>query len=519
MAFDRKSSMYSDHGTFGSAEELEAYGVWVKSEPQDLASSLADVAGFGGEPYETDYDAGFDGMGIAEADFSDIDSDAPQFGIGLEDYKVASYDEPVGEERGDGTSSQILEKIAGELSSIRSELSTLKKEFADIRLENSASGRGETAQDGPDAGFFAGAGDEKIALSGDEMDSILTSADFSEEDEFTFDSLRDEDAAALKKLSEQNEASAVSASGDTPEESPAGEEEEIIDIDLENLGIDLDSEIEKITMEAQAESPEEAVLALDDVPQLSEDFSVFDPLEDIDEMRNLRLEGADPFTPAPEDTSYLEENHFPAVEDDSGFEALGPGESPPDLLNLDDASFDLGNFSDDSMELDVGLGDELSAESQFDSLDLSNAVIDEPDFSSDIAESPLDEPIIDEISIDAKDFETSIDMGAQDDSLVQIIPEGFEQEVEEAATSLDDELEVFVEEDLSIGEGDGGIADQPVAASKAANIPAELKSELKNVLSYMDHLLESLPEEKIEEFAQSEQFDAYKKIFKELGLT
>jgi hypothetical protein len=34
----------------------------------------------------------------------------------------------------------------------------------------------------------------------------------------------------------------------------------------------------------------------------------------------------------------------------------------------------------------------------------------------------------------------------------------------------------------------------------------------------MDQLLESLPEEKIEEFAQSEYFDTYKKLFKELGL-
>ena len=34
----------------------------------------------------------------------------------------------------------------------------------------------------------------------------------------------------------------------------------------------------------------------------------------------------------------------------------------------------------------------------------------------------------------------------------------------------------------------------------------------------MDQLLENLPEEKIAEFAQSEQFDTYKKLFKELGL-
>ena len=46
----------------------------------------------------------------------------------------------------------------------------------------------------------------------------------------------------------------------------------------------------------------------------------------------------------------------------------------------------------------------------------------------------------------------------------------------------------------------------------------EFNSELKGVLSYMDNLLESLPEDKIEEFARSEYFDTYKKLFKELGL-
>jgi hypothetical protein len=34
----------------------------------------------------------------------------------------------------------------------------------------------------------------------------------------------------------------------------------------------------------------------------------------------------------------------------------------------------------------------------------------------------------------------------------------------------------------------------------------------------MDQLLESLPEEKIEEFAKSEYFDTYRKLFKELGI-
>ncbi|MDR1363719.1 MAG: hypothetical protein LBJ35_06690 [Spirochaetaceae bacterium] len=46
----------------------------------------------------------------------------------------------------------------------------------------------------------------------------------------------------------------------------------------------------------------------------------------------------------------------------------------------------------------------------------------------------------------------------------------------------------------------------------------QLKKELQVVLSYMDRLLESLPDDKIEEFARSKQFDIYKKVFKELGL-
>ncbi|MBR0476351.1 MAG: hypothetical protein IJJ66_06005, partial [Treponema sp.] len=53
----------------------------------------------------------------------------------------------------------------------------------------------------------------------------------------------------------------------------------------------------------------------------------------------------------------------------------------------------------------------------------------------------------------------------------------------------------------------------------AEAIPEELKEEIKTVLSYMDQLLENLPEEKIEEFARSEQFSTYKKLFKELGLS
>ena len=49
-------------------------------------------------------------------------------------------------------------------------------------------------------------------------------------------------------------------------------------------------------------------------------------------------------------------------------------------------------------------------------------------------------------------------------------------------------------------------------------VSSSLREEIKSVLKYMDQLLESLPEDKIQEFAQSEHFDVYRKLFEELGL-
>ena len=47
----------------------------------------------------------------------------------------------------------------------------------------------------------------------------------------------------------------------------------------------------------------------------------------------------------------------------------------------------------------------------------------------------------------------------------------------------------------------------------------DLKRDIKSVLLYMDQLLENLPEEKIMEFAKSDEFVTYKKLFSDLGLS
>ena len=62
-------------------------------------------------------------------------------------------------------------------------------------------------------------------------------------------------------------------------------------------------------------------------------------------------------------------------------------------------------------------------------------------------------------------------------------------------------------------------ADETSLETEEKQLPDDLKNDVKSVLLYMDQLLENLPEDKIMEFAKSEQFSTYKKLFSELGLS
>jgi hypothetical protein len=76
----------------------------------------------------------------------------------------------------------------------------------------------------------------------------------------------------------------------------------------------------------------------------------------------------------------------------------------------------------------------------------------------------------------------------------------------------------FESDDVAVAAPEEAIAEEPSSQQEISEIPANLKAELKTVLSYMDQLLEALPDDKIEEFAKSDYYDTYKKLFKELGL-
>ena len=60
---------------------------------------------------------------------------------------------------------------------------------------------------------------------------------------------------------------------------------------------------------------------------------------------------------------------------------------------------------------------------------------------------------------------------------------------------------------------------QPAAVRPTDPATTALLNDIKKLLLYLDRLLESLPEEKIEEFANSEYFSLYRNIFEHLGLS
>jgi hypothetical protein len=395
------------------------------------------------------------------------------------------------EESSADISNELLKKIAEELSSIRNELSSLKNDFSLIRGQSPA---GEDAAHGR-GGFFDQEEDDKIALTGDELNNIISTADFTEE-----------------------------AGADANEESPGdfslAEEE---DLELIPAGIGADDL--SILEDVEAPLEEEAETAGDAVPETAN-------FEDLD-------------------LSFGE-----SIEDEAGAEEP---EADNDL-SIEDISFE-----------------ELETEDE-EALDLSNAVIEEPDLGSEIQENPVEEPPED-ISLDLEELdegeapdeaetealveEEEIDLSTLEEEEVpaeipmeiptepesgidQVIPEGFMVESEESpAPFMDDieEQESFGDaeaEELSPAdeEAEEDLASVPEAeeveealeesfaessgeedlAGSSGEISGNLRQEIKTVLGYMDKLLEALPEKKIEEFAKSEYFDTYKKLFKELGL-
>ena len=331
----------------------------------------------------------------------------------------------------------ILEKIEQELSSIKQEISELKNEVTHLRVapvvtrdpEPTPEEEAPIASE-PAHGFFDEEDDETIALTGDELDNILSTAEISE-----------------------------------------GEE----------VGLTLEEDL--LTMDAEGNLLEPAVSSVEDSSVEEETFHVTD--EEFLSGTALDLNEPDPFVTLTEEADALGvpdsielEEEFPLGLDDDETE---------DLLVEPAHDFEVDPLPEGLLE-----GTPEPLEIPFDD-DIGLELVEEP-------LAPSEERLEEELpSLDDLSFETLPPPGD---------PEGWSPPVE----ILDQDAEVITfDEPLP--------APVPVAvAPSTGGLSPGLKEELRAVLSYMDKLLASLPDDKIQEFAESEHFEVYKRLFEELGL-
>ena len=347
--------------------------------------------------------------------------------------------------------SDILKKIEKELLSIKNELHDVKKELSILKpvSKNESLAENQVSQI-EEPGFFEEDEDETIALTGDELDNILNTADIIEEtgaetetpdDLLEIDeSIDNLDGNAL--LIDNDDIITIEEDGIIPE----------ID-DSQDLKIDFENDIEEIEL-LDNESFQNKDIEISEVNSIQEDIL----LTDLD---SLELD--------PIENNALDISEEIVVDDN-------------DDLNIDEVDLDIEEISFDNEEIDSEL-EEIS----FDNKE-SDSNIEEISFDNE--ESDLELGVI-----DSEFEETIIENSTFEGDLVPEIasePEG--------SIPIDMELPEMQEDD------------------NLTNITPQLKTEIKSVLSYMDHLLESLPEDKIDEFANSEHYEVYKKLFEELGL-
>ncbi|MBQ0163287.1 MAG: hypothetical protein KBS84_09045 [Treponema sp.] len=323
---------------------------------------------------------------------------------------------------------EILQQIVGELASLKDEIKNLKTDFAEIKTGGS---NFEIKKEEENTGFFSdGDEDDTIALSGDELDNILSNAEFLEE----------------------------SGSAETEEAS------------VEQPAIEEDVNDETTVSNGQFEA------TIDE--SAFEDESIFDEHADED------IKGGT----AEISEDLPDEIEIPKLDDESD-----------DIVASDFTSNVDEDPLDSMLSEDTPISDSLTDDKIDYITEDSNGPVDEDELADLDLPSPTLEDAFEQQS-DVDDFKAEI----EPDVTIEEEPVVEETAVEEPA--LDDDSSIFEEES------------QPAVVSND-EITGDLKSEIKSVLSYMDQLLENLPEDKISEFAQSEHFVTYKKLFQELGLS
>ena len=383
-------------------------------------------------------------------------------------------------------SSTILARIEEELRSIRSDLTGLREELAALR-KSGAEPAPETphAEAEAPAGFFDEDEDETIALTGDELDNILNTAEVTEEPAETVS------AALEPEASEAEPATAALAetedilSYETPvleAELPAPAEPAPEAGELDDLLSELPEELVLEELSGEETADQDAGLAagnetLEGIPEL-----------DLETLPELEVETGD---------------EIPAA-DDAALGEITVEEELPEAASAEEPIAELEEVTEEETLTEV---EAAAEENPAVDVDLAALAVQAEELAGDSSPPEMEDLEIGELEEVLEEDET----GAAPQKEIEI---AFESEPAAAARLAPEPLEMEVEE---IAAEEPPSEQRPSRVNVSA-IPEDLKDEIRTVLKYMDHLLEALPDEKIKEFASSDYFVMYKKLFEDLGL-
>ncbi|MGA2479575.1 MAG: hypothetical protein ABSG63_12565 [Spirochaetia bacterium] len=384
--------------------------------------------------------------------------------------------------RAGSSSSDILARIEDELRSIRTDLTQLRGELTGLRKSAGAPAAATPATGAEtQSGFFDEDEDETIALTGDELDNILNTADIMEETAEA-PSVGGQEASAEAEIAPPLD---DILSFDTPEleedtAAPAAGEDTLV-LSEDSLLPEGDAALEEL--------PAEMVLEELDEPSAAKEES---GAADMEELPSLDLEGIPEIETEAPAAPAGKKPAKPAAHDDADdetidLETLDLGEEPNVIEAVPAQLEDADGLADD-VDLEA-----LAAEAE--ELAGNAPATETEDLELGELESIGDEPSA------AKPEEIEID---------------FESEKEPAAAEIEELQPAELGQAEEILEAEEIGEQQP--ERRGTGVPDDLKDEIRTVLKYMDHLLEALPDEKIQEFASSDYFVMYKKLFEDLGL-
>ena len=396
------------------------------------------------------------------------------------------------------SSSEILARIEDELKSIRTDLNQLRRDLSGLRKTAAKGGaEGPSAAAGTQSGFFDEDEDETIALTGDELDNILNTAEITEESAEAPGTARPQGRASDDILGyETPAAEAVEAPAEETDleilEAPNADETLVLSDDELlptaethdgsgfSAGEDLPADLvlEELAADDDSDSSS-AAEASTELPELD--------LEGIPEM-----EAEPSLAPAPRAGAAMDDEGSETID----LETLDLGEEPKVI---------------DAVPEQVEEIEELQDAEPADEVDLEALAAEAEELEDNVPGAPVVE------DLEIGELETLLDETGAAETPQKEIEISFEGDLAEDVEALQESVEPGAPSE-EIPEAEEITESPGAGAAGSPGIPDNLKDEIRTVLKYMDHLLEALPDEKIQEFAGSDYFVMYKKLFEDLGL-